>query len=88
MVAPNKAGDDTSRTALQKAYEDAKHRAKALGGLANKFVNGDKVYMGDAHFLGRRYAETHVVVPGNPKYLQSFEEYLKKHPQSNKKGGS
>ena len=53
--------------------------------LADKFVNGDKIYMGDAHSLGRRYAETHVVVPGNPKYLQSFEEYLKKHPQSDRK---
>ncbi len=78
-------GDQATKAALQKAYEDAKRRAKALGGLADKFVNGDKVYMGDAHSLGRRYAETHVVVPGNPKYLQSFEEYLKKHPQSDKK---
>jgi hypothetical protein len=75
-------GDDATRAALQKAYVDAKRRAKALGGLANKFVNGDKVFMGDAHSLGRRYAETHMVVPGNPKYVQSFEEYLKKHPQT------
>jgi hypothetical protein len=81
-------GDDTTRAVLQKAYEDAKKRAKALGGLANKFVNGDKVYMGDAHSLGRRYAETHVVVPGNPKYLQSFDEYLKRHQQSDKEKGS
>jgi hypothetical protein len=78
-------GDQATRAALQKAYDDAKQRAKALGGLANKFVNGDKVYMGDAHSLGRRYAQTHVVVPGNPKYLQSFEEYLKKHSQTDKK---
>jgi hypothetical protein len=77
-----KSGDGATRAALQKAYEDAKQRAKALGGAADKFVNGDKIYMGDAHSLGRRYAETHVVVPGNPKYLQSFEEYLKKHPRS------
>jgi hypothetical protein len=78
-------GDQATRAALQKAYDDAKQRAKALGGLANRFVNGDKVYMGDAHSLGRRYAETHVVVPGNPKYLQSFEEYLYRHPQSDTK---
>lgn len=77
--------DDPTRAALKKAYDDAKKRARALGGLANKFVNGDKIYMGDAHSLGRLYAEKHVVVPGNPKYLQSFEEYLKKHPQGNKK---
>jgi hypothetical protein len=78
-------GGDSTRAALQKAYEDAKQRAKALHGLADKFVNGDKIYMGDAHSLGRRYAETHVVVPGNKKYLQSFEEYVKKHPQNKKK---
>ena len=78
-------GGDSTHATLQKAYEDAKRRAKALGGLADKFVNGDKIYMGDAHSLGRRYAETHVVVPGNKKYLQSFEEYVKKHPQNNKK---
>ena len=78
-------GDTATRAALQKAYTDARRRAKALGGLANKFVNGDKIYMGDAHSLGRRYAETHMVVPGNPKYVQSFEEYLKKHPQADEK---
>ena len=80
-----KNGNDSIRSALAKAYDDAKERADYLGGLADRFVNGDKLYMGDVHSLGRRYAETHVVVPGNPKYLQSFEEYLKKHPQHNKK---
>jgi hypothetical protein len=44
--------------------------------------------MGDAHFLGRRYAETHVVVPGNMKYLQSVEEYVKKHQGNKKKGNA
>jgi hypothetical protein len=77
-------GSDETRAVLEKAYQDARQRAKALGGLANKFVNGQKIYMGDAHSLGRRYAETHVVVPGNPKYLQSFEEYLKKHSKKPK----
>ena len=77
-------GDQGTRAALQKAYEDAKQRAKALGGLANRFVNGEKIYMGDAHSLGRRYAKTHVSFP-EPKYLQSFEEYLKKHAQDGKK---
>lgn len=80
-----KNGNDSTRTVLQKAYHDAKERADYLGGLADRFVNGDKLYMGDVHALARRYAETHVVVPGNPKYLQSFEEYLKKHPQRDKK---
>jgi hypothetical protein len=68
-------GDDSVRAVLQQAYDDAKRHAAALGGTADKFVNGDKLYMGDAHSLGRRYAELHVVVPGNKKYLQSFEDY-------------
>ncbi len=82
-----KNGDQSIETVLQNAYADAKQRAHKLGGLADKFVNGDKLYMGDAHSLGRRYAETHVVVPGNPRYLQSFDEYLKMHPKSDPKHG-
>jgi hypothetical protein len=77
-------GSNSIQSALQKAYEDAKKRADYLGGLADKFVNGDKLYMGDVHALARSYAQTHVVVVGNPKYLQSFDEYLKKHPQGKK----
>jgi|WetSurMetagenome_2_1015567.scaffolds.fasta_scaffold00396_2 hypothetical protein len=74
-----KNGDDSIRAVLETAYRDAKKRAAIQGGLADRFVNGDALYMGDAHSLGRRYAETHVVVPGNKKYLQSFAEYREKH---------
>jgi hypothetical protein len=38
-------------------------------------ANGEKIYMGDAHGGGRAFAKKHVVVPGNDKYLQSFEDY-------------
>jgi hypothetical protein len=31
--------------------------------------------MGDAHDGGRSYARSHIVLPGNPDYLQSFEDY-------------
>jgi hypothetical protein len=71
-------GDESVRSVMQKAYDDARARAKKLGGAADKHVNGDKLYMGDAHSLGRRYAQLHIVVPGDKRYLQSFEEYLKK----------
>lgn len=71
-------GDENTRNVLQTAYDDAKLRVKKLGGRYGKFVEGDKMYMGDAHFLGRMYAERHVVVPGNPKYLQSYDEYAQK----------
>jgi len=69
-------GDDSVKTILKNAYDDATKRAKELGGLADKHVNGDKLYMGDAHSLGRLYAHKHVVVPGNREYLQSAEEYI------------
>jgi hypothetical protein len=60
---------------LRRAYTDASARARTLGGLANRFVNGDTLWMGDAHIGGRRYAQKHIVVPGNQRYLQSFEQY-------------
>jgi hypothetical protein len=69
-------GYDSVKIILKNAYDDATKRARALGGLADKHVNGDKLYMGDAHSLGRLYAHKHVVVPGNPDYLQSAEEYI------------
>ncbi len=77
-----KNGDEPTRTVMLKAFSDAKIRARRLGGTADKFVNGCDLYMGDAHSLGRRYAQKHSVVPGNPKYLQSFEEYAKKHSKN------
>jgi hypothetical protein len=38
-------------------------------------VNGDKMYMGDAHWGGRAFAKKHIVIPGNKQYLQSFEQF-------------
>ena len=75
-------GDDSIRTVLQKAFDDAKQRVKKLGGKYEKFVVGDKLYMGDAHFLGRAYAERHMVVPGNIKYLQSFKDTIYSPPSA------
>jgi hypothetical protein len=66
------------RNALQEAYVDASKRAKDTHGLADRHANGEKLYMGDAHIGGRRFAQKHVVVPGNDDYLQSFEEYAGK----------
>ncbi|MBD3356237.1 MAG: hypothetical protein GF363_03710 [Chitinivibrionales bacterium] len=70
-------GDTNVKEELERAYEDAQRRARSLGGLADKHVNGDKLYMGDAHIGGRAYAQRHVVVPGDEHYLQSFKEYEK-----------
>ena len=71
-------GNDSVKTVLERARFDASKRAAHLGGLADRFVNGDKLYMGDAHFLGRAYAHRHLVVPGNKRYLQSLRDYKKR----------
>lgn len=68
-------GDDSVKIVLKSAYEDASQRAKKLEGITDRMVNGDKLYMGDAHSGGRSYAQKHIVIPGNEKYLQSYEEY-------------
>lgn len=73
-----KLGNDEVKGALQGAYDDARARAKAQGGSADKMVNGEKMYMGDAHGGGRAFARRHVVVPGNKRYVQSYEEYAEK----------
>ena len=72
-------GDEEVRQAILPAYQDAKKRVeKADSRMTNKFFKEEKIYMGDAHFGGRRYAKKHIVVPGNRKYLQSVSEYTSK----------
>jgi len=34
------------------------------------------ILMGDIHDAAHAYAVTHIVVPGNPEYIQSYAEYL------------
>ena len=71
-------GDTSVQDVISRAYFDAKWRAERLHRLANRMVNDEKLYMGDAHFLGRAYAKNHLVVPGNKKYLQSYDEFMEK----------
>jgi hypothetical protein len=71
-------GDSTVQARLDSAYRDASRRADTLHRTADKHVNGDKVYMGDFHFLGRRYKKTHVVAPGNTKYVQSASQWIER----------
>jgi hypothetical protein len=68
-------GDTSVKAVMDSAYKDASARAAKIEGIADKMVNGDKIYMGDAHSGGRAFAKKHVVVPGNKKYLQSYKEY-------------
>ena len=74
-----KLGDDSVKVVLKGAYHDATERAKKLKGIADKMVNGDKLYMGDAHVGGRAFAKRHIVVPGKEGYLQSYDEYVSKN---------
>jgi hypothetical protein len=79
-------GDEFVKVALQTAYEDAEKRVDKLDkNVSTKHFKGDSIVMGDAHGGGRAYAKSHLVVPGNKKYLQSFEEYKKKQEEKEKK---
>ena len=69
-------GDEDVRAALETAHADAEERVKKLDRrIATKMFHDEKIYMGDAHGGGRAYARSHLVVPGNDKYLQSAQEY-------------
>lgn len=73
-------GNEDIKKDLNDAYLDAVKRPDTLikfKKIANELINGDKIYMGDIHGLGKAYAKTHIVVPGNKDYVQSYEEYIK-----------
>lgn len=72
------AETDDVRTALQSAYDDALARPSTVQRfqlVAIDHVQGNRILMGDIHSLGRDFAVSHIVVPGNPTYLQSFDDY-------------
>lgn len=75
-------GDDKVKAELETAYQKAKKQPERLEKgqkkIANSHINGEKIVTGFIHFGGRSYAKRHLVVPGNKKYLQSYEEYLEK----------
>ena len=69
-------GDPGVQRALLGAYTDAGKRVEQIdAAVVYLHFDDDKIYMGDAHGGGRAYAEGHLVVPGNPDYLQSALEY-------------
>ena len=79
-------GDEGVQRALKTAYEDTGQRVDKLDmNAATKHYHGPEIVMGDAHAGGRAYAKAHLVVPGNEKYLQSFEEFVKKREEKKKK---
>jgi hypothetical protein len=69
-------GGGDVRTALAPAYADASARVNRLDvDIAKRLFYGEKVMLGDIHLGGRAYARSHLVAPGNPRYLQSEQEY-------------
>jgi hypothetical protein len=74
-------GDDAIQVELLDAYSDAVKRParlKKFKDIASEHVNGSQIYMGDIHGPARSFARSHIVAPGNAKYLQSLEEYRQK----------
>jgi hypothetical protein len=72
-------GDSAVKAELQQVYEDAITRPKTLERfqlVATDNVLGHEILMGDAHDAGHEFGQGHIVVPGNPDYVQSYEEYL------------
>ena len=75
-------GDDAVKAELENAYQKAKKQPeritrKGTRRLANRHVNGKRTVTGFIHAGGRSYAKRHLVVPGNKRYLQSYEDYRK-----------
>jgi hypothetical protein len=75
-------GNETVKTELEQAYQKAKKQPERLKGstkkIANAHINGERMVTGFIHAGGRAYAKRHLVVPGNKKYVQSYEEYKEK----------
>lgn len=79
-------GDENVKNVLHEAYLDAKNRPaqlKQFKKIADEHINGNKIYSGDVHDLGRFYAKTHIIVINNKNYVQSFEDYLKNKKDKN-----
>jgi len=75
-------GNDLVKAELETAYQKAKIQPERMKGntkkLANRHINGKRTVTGFIHAGGRSYAKRHLVVPGNKRYLQSYNEYLEK----------
>ena len=76
-------GNDSVKHELLIAYQKAKQEPERIARkgtrkLANRHINGRRTVTGFIHAGGRSNAKRHLVVPGNKRYLQSYEEYRKK----------
>ncbi|MGZ3929927.1 MAG: hypothetical protein ACXVPQ_10660 [Bacteroidia bacterium] len=74
-------GNEAVKAELETAYQKAKKQPERLSGNTKKYaeshINGEKMVTGFIHAGGRYYAKRHLVVPGNRRYIQSYEDYHK-----------
>jgi hypothetical protein len=74
-------GDAAVKAELETAYQKAKKQPERIKGktrkIADSHINSDRIVTGFIHAGGRAYAKKHLIAPGNKRYLQSYEEYLK-----------
>lgn len=72
-------GDASVKAALETAYQKAKKQPERITddskGAAEDHVNGKNLTTGFIHFGGLGYAHDHLVVPGDNRFIQSYEEY-------------
>lgn len=71
-------GSEDVRHELHQAYEDALKRPETLERyryIAAEYIRGERVVMGDIHPPAHNRMQQLIVAPGNPAYLQSYEEY-------------
>lgn len=74
-------GNEAVKAELEKAYQIAKNEPNRISddddfkGAAIDHINGEKMTTGFIHVGGMSYAYEHLVVPGNKKFIQSYEEY-------------
>ena len=74
-------GDAEVKTELQLAYEDAQKRPETLDYfkyIAINYIRGESIVMGDIHTPAHEAVQKLIVAPGNPGYINSYEEYLEK----------
>jgi hypothetical protein len=75
-------GNDAVKAELETAYQQAKLqperiKKRSTRKIANSHIRGKRLVTGFIHAGGRSYAKKHLVVPGNKRYVQSYNDYLK-----------
>jgi hypothetical protein len=72
-------GNQTVKDELKLAYEDALRRPETLHRykyIAIDYIRGERIVMGDTHSRARNRMQELIVAPGNPDYLNSYDEYM------------